>query len=389
MIKMQAFFGNSDQHICGYGYPYLSFHRVLAGAKEHLDAQVLLDPLEEQLHLPALTVQTGDLLGLQGKVVGQKHQALSSIVLDHHPAQGARVVFARRKPAQHPGLVAHHLRRGSVHWVRVAPLELGIALGPRHKECLGLVDDIQPSEVQIAPIQQVKRARLEVELVQRIDLVRFAVCDVNETGDIAPQVQQRMQLDGRFGGAKRCPGKHRQAQIDGGGVERIHRPVQLEREGIAGVQRACHAHQVLRKVGVDLPRARGVCPHTCICQCVARDSRTSKPHVVQPLGLGAQVHFDVAQGFPIRQLGKSHGKELVQTGEVFDLVLAFVVGYTPAKGAQWQKEHELCEYKFALVHRGLRRKSAKNPKSELLRSNRDQNQALNSSSKSLTYEVST
>ena len=60
MIKMQAFFGNGDQQVGGYGYPDLRLDGVLAGAEEHLDTQMLLDPLEEQLYLPALAIQVGN-----------------------------------------------------------------------------------------------------------------------------------------------------------------------------------------------------------------------------------------------------------------------------------------------------------------------------------------
>ena len=91
MIKMQTFLCDSDQQVGGYGNPYLRLHGVPAGAKEHLDAQVLFDPLEEQFHLPTLAVQIGDQFGLQGKVVGQKHQPFYGIVLDHHPAQHREV----------------------------------------------------------------------------------------------------------------------------------------------------------------------------------------------------------------------------------------------------------------------------------------------------------
>jgi hypothetical protein len=47
MIKMQTFLRDGDQQVGRYGNPYLRLHRVLAGAKEHLDAQVLLDPFEQ------------------------------------------------------------------------------------------------------------------------------------------------------------------------------------------------------------------------------------------------------------------------------------------------------------------------------------------------------
>jgi len=41
MIKMQTFLG--DQQVGRYCNPYLRLYRVLAGAKEDLDVQMLLD----------------------------------------------------------------------------------------------------------------------------------------------------------------------------------------------------------------------------------------------------------------------------------------------------------------------------------------------------------
>ena len=117
---------------------------------------------------------------------------------------------------------------------------------------------------------------------------------------------------------------------------------------------------MLSKVGVDLPWACGV----RIGQRVARNRLAAKPHVVQPPGLSAQVDFYVAQGLAVGQLGEGHGEELVQAGEVLDLVLASVVGHTAAKRAQWQVDHELRKYELALVHGGFGRKSAKNRQSD-------------------------
>ena len=49
MRQLRALLDDGDQHIGRHGDPYLRLHRVLAGAEEGLDAQMLLDPLEEQL----------------------------------------------------------------------------------------------------------------------------------------------------------------------------------------------------------------------------------------------------------------------------------------------------------------------------------------------------
>ena len=48
---MQLLFDNRDEHVGGDGTSDLRLHGVLAGAQEFLDAQMLVDPLEEQLHL--------------------------------------------------------------------------------------------------------------------------------------------------------------------------------------------------------------------------------------------------------------------------------------------------------------------------------------------------
>ena len=130
---MQTFLGNGDQNVGGYGDPDLRLDSVLAGAKEHLDAQMLLDPFEEQLHLPTLAIQAGNQFGAQGKVVGQKYQALSGGVLDHHPTQRGGVVLARIEHAQHTGLIAQHIRVDPIHRMRIASLEFGVALGACHK----------------------------------------------------------------------------------------------------------------------------------------------------------------------------------------------------------------------------------------------------------------
>ena len=54
---MKLLLDDCDEHVGGHGAPDLRLHSVLAVAQEVLDAQVLLDPLEEQLDLPATLVE--------------------------------------------------------------------------------------------------------------------------------------------------------------------------------------------------------------------------------------------------------------------------------------------------------------------------------------------
>ena len=113
-------------------------------------------------------------------------------------------------------------------------------------------------------------------------------------------------------------------------------------------------------------------------------------HDTWPAG-GRQLLADGHDTWPAggRQLlADEHDEELVQTREVFDLVFALVIGHTAAKYAPRQVGHQLHKNELALVQNGLGRKPVKNRQSDApRRSNRDQPKTLNSTIKSLTYDV--
>jgi len=99
--------------------------------------------------------------------------------------------------------------------VRVPPPESKIGLGANDEEGPGRMYGVEPLEIYIAPIHDVKSAGLGQQDVQDVDVVQFAVGNVNEGGDAAAQVQQRVKLDRRLGSAEVRPGKDREAQVDG------------------------------------------------------------------------------------------------------------------------------------------------------------------------------
>jgi hypothetical protein len=381
--QMQTFLSNCDQHVGADCDTDLRLDCVLVGAIKRLDAQVLLDPFEEQFDLPALSIQVRYQLGFECEVVGQERDEFATVVLDDHPSQCGGIVLVGIENCQYTSLIAHDVGVGSVHGVGVAPLKLGIGLGTGDEEGVGLMNDKQSLEIQVPAIEQVVRARLDVQQVQGVDLVSLAVADVNECGDGAAQVQQGVQFDSRLVGAKRCPRINRQAQVYRRGIKGVDGCIQVDRHRVLGIQRARHGDQVLREVGVNLPRP------SCIGvgQGVARNSLAAQPHVIQPLGLSTQIDLDVAQRLAVGQMSKGHCQELVHAGELLDLVIATVSGHASTKSAQWQKRHELRENKLAVVHCGPLRANAKDHKSWNRSSNRDQTKIVKNHDKSLTYEA--
>ena len=78
-VQTKFLFDNRHQHVDADGNPDLRPHSVLGIAVEVFDAQVLLDPLEEQLHLPLAPVQGANGQRRQRKLVGQEHQVTNVV----------------------------------------------------------------------------------------------------------------------------------------------------------------------------------------------------------------------------------------------------------------------------------------------------------------------
>ena len=103
--QLRTFLDDGYEHVGADRNPDLRLHSVLAGSKERFNVQVLLDPLDEQLDLPALTVQVGDQLRPQCNVVCQRRDALARVVLVFASMRGN----AARKRVQRP--VRHQPRK--------------------------------------------------------------------------------------------------------------------------------------------------------------------------------------------------------------------------------------------------------------------------------------
>jgi len=81
---------------------------------------------------------------------------------------------------------------GAIHGVRIHAMCIHALLVMGNEEGSGLMDRVQPREVQVSPIHDVEISRLHIENVEHVDIVQLAVADVNEGGDCAAQVQQGM-----------------------------------------------------------------------------------------------------------------------------------------------------------------------------------------------------
>lgn len=180
---------DGDEDVDGGGASHLSLHRVLAGAQDMLDAQVLLDPPEEQLDRPAALVERADGQRRQRRVVGQEHLRLARLRV---PESNAQRVFGLLPclpmPIEHHALIPDHT--------------CGAVCGCR---------------IRLPRIHHVGGTGFEGQHVQHVHVV---------------------PLDGGLDGSRRRPVEQAQAQIDGaGGVRTPALPPFLMLETQIGTKR--------------------------------------------------------------------------------------------------------------------------------------------------------
>ena len=134
-LQRQPLLDDGHQHVNGHRNPDLSFDGILAISVKGLDPQVLLDPLEEEFHLPARPIEQADGESRQVEVVGEepKKTILFGIV-KVNPAERVRVMLPGGGGSQDNSMIGSKSGRG-VAVARVAPTELDTFLGASDEEC--------------------------------------------------------------------------------------------------------------------------------------------------------------------------------------------------------------------------------------------------------------
>ena len=132
------------------------------------DAQILLNPFEEQLDLPTLLVKRGDRFRRQRKIVCEKHKPLAGFGIDvPNPPQVLRIIQPRVKSNR---LIGHDAGR-FIGRVRIDSMILHVDLGAGDEERTSLRKTIQPPKIDIASIHDIDgsdlRARSSPEPAHR------------------------------------------------------------------------------------------------------------------------------------------------------------------------------------------------------------------------------
>ena len=193
----------------------MCLYSVLTGAIEGLYPEVLLDPFKEQLYLPSASVQFCYQQSGDEKVIRQEGKTSVVVLIEEFdPAELIGVIVLGVYPGQQHRLITSQACC-FIDWMRVKPAKLGVAFGSDNKKCHALVQEIEPLEIEVAPVHDIKGPGLRDQLVEHVDIMHATLGYREKRRDAAPEIEECMELDSPFCFSKPCLGKQRQEEIDG------------------------------------------------------------------------------------------------------------------------------------------------------------------------------
>ena len=198
----------------------MCLHGVFRVTPKGLDGQVLLDPLEEGLYLPAVPIQVGHVKRTHLGEVGDEGQHIAAVRVGelHHP-EVLGIELARLVARQTDGAVADESCGTVDVVVDIDHLVAHVALRSRDPVGIALADVVERSEVHVSLVHHIDRPRDYLDDIQHVAVVPLAVGDVDEGRDTTPQVEDGVHLDRSSVVFAVCPHHQFDAARHRGGVD--------------------------------------------------------------------------------------------------------------------------------------------------------------------------
>jgi hypothetical protein len=347
-LQVHPFPDDRNKSVNRDGRPDLCSDCVLRCPVKRFDPKILFDPAEEQFHMPAELVEFGDCQSRQMKDIRQKDQVtIVFSIIETHPTKRLGILGLGLGTGQDDRLVRDQVH-GFIDGTRAESSRLKIRFGSGDEEGSALMKSIEPGVVQISSVQNGERTRLKRENVEDSNIMRFPFCYMDKCRDGTFQVEECMEFDGPFPFSIKSPRKKRQAQIDRGRIEGVDRILKIQSDVLVAIERPSFGDEDVSEVGIGPPVAHLV----GMGQIVAGDRAADAP-VIEPIFHRPQAGHDIAETFPVGQLGKSQTEELIETRKTLDLVVSSIPPNVFSEFVQRQKGHDLGKDGRRGVHRSL------------------------------------
>ena len=305
-VNLEIMFDDCNEAVCDDGDMYLYPYRIFRLTPESLDLEMLLDPFEEQLHLPSVFIKKCDFPRFEIEVVRLVDEASVQLrnIIDNTP-DDTRILFFVRILGEADSLILEHVVRPVKDAFAIDNFVLRLALLPDDEEGSEYMDSIESSKFKVAPVKDIAGKRLVCEPVHRVDIMHLGIGDSVEHEDLCDDVNLSMDSDARLCTSELGPFEYCHAEVNGRRIDCVEPAVQLKlfRDALALSNR----HHVEGKLLKDTMVSERICPG----QYLPVDRLTAKAEV---LGFSTMSNREICK-FPeaptAHQLAKHQNQHMI------------------------------------------------------------------------------
>ena len=312
---------------------------------ETLDLEVLLDPFEEELHLPPIFIEQGNVLCAEVEVVRVVDEAsMKPWRIIDNSSDNTGILLLILLLGEANGLVFEHVVCSIENTLAIDNLVSWFALLSDDKECPEYMDSVESGEVKVSSVKHIARQRLICEPVHRVDIVYLGVGDSIEHRNLRNDVNLSMDSDARLRASKLCPSEYGHAEVNGRGVNGIEPAVQFKL--LSDASSLGHSHHVKSELLKDamLSESIGLRQHLSVDRLVA------KSEVFRLLGMGGCDICEFPKASAAHKLTEHQNQQMVPMRHRPALGPVVVLGeYSPELPLR-EKLYYLCKNECPYMH---------------------------------------
>ena len=309
--------------------------------------KMLLYPFEEQLDVPALSVEFCDRQSFVSQMVGKEVVDLTGsevFICDHSESLG--IALGWLDSCQFDSLITDYAGLG-IPSSGLDNFVQHVVFRPGYEEGSVLVDVVKESEeIDITFVQKIDGSHLNTESIKSLDNMHRGICKVDIDRKIASQIQESMHLYTSFSLSEFSPWTEFQTKTYSAAIKGIDHIVNIEPEWIFRIQRTDSLDESLSEVSVYTP----VPSLVCFSESISWNSVTDATMIQLMLNCN-QTRLNISKAILRSILRKAHHEKLIVAGQIPGMIVSLVSGDTCVEVSTRYKRHKLSKYGFSCEHR--------------------------------------
>ena len=334
-----------DEAVCDDGDVNLYPDSVLCFAPKGVDLKMLLNPLEEEFHLPTVAVKQCDVFGCKIEVVGIVNERTSKVwrVVDNSPEFG-RIVLSIPLTCEADCLVEQDIVFSVDSLISTDDFVFRVSFLPDNEECTAKVYGEKSGEIEIPAVEYVAGVGFVANPFHRPGVMHIGIGDTVKHWYLCDNVNLSVYLDSRLGAAEAGPAEDRHTEVDCSGVHRIKPSVKLKLlcdSPLLGKRH--HVECIL----LENPR---VAEHVCLRECVSDDGCSPKSEIVRTFSMSSSNIREFPETPATHKLSKHQNKQMIPMTETPTLRPVWIPCNDSPELSLRQEQSDLCENVVSYMH---------------------------------------